>query len=326
VKYNILITSGGSVNAVNVIQALRQELKWQKNYPKDTDQIPMRLITADADPLSSGLFLADKGYVIPKADDPKFIPELLKICKKEKVKILIPISDYELFIIAKNKKRFENIGVKMAVSKPSVYAFTENKLKVHQWFNENDIPCPKITEQLPVIVKPMIGSGSKDVYKAETKRELDYYKEKVDFYFIQKFIKGQEYTIDGLCDLKGKMLYALPRKRLEVKGGMCVKAETEYNEEMVEYARKISEGLGLVGAFNIQVIKNKKLYFIEVNNRFGSGGLPATIGAGLNIPFDIIRLLLNKKVPRFRTERPWIYNNITMIRYSNAIIKRSIIK
>ena len=324
-NHNILITSAGSVNAVNVIQALKKELGWQKHYPKDVEQILMRLIGVDADPLAAGIFLADKGHVVPKVDDPKFIPELLKICKKERVKIVIPISSYELPIIAKNKNRFDKIGVKMAISESHVYKRTEDKLETALLFEMLDIPTPKIylnEVKFPAIVKPITGSGSKGIHKVNNEKELNFYRNENTI--VQEFIKGQEYTIDGLCDLNGDMLYALPRKRLDVKCGMCIKAETEYNQEMIDYSRKIVEGIGLIGAFNIQCIKcikNDKLYFIEINNRFGSGGLPLAVAVGLNIPYDIIKLLLNKKVSVFRDKKPWLYKG-TMIRYNMSIIRR----
>ena len=116
---NICITSAGSINGVNVIKALQKEIEWQKEWGKNISKeyrIKLNLVAVDADKLGAGLYMVDRDYVVPKADNKKFIPELLKICKKEKIDVLLPILSYEIPVIIKNKKRFENIGVKMAVS------------------------------------------------------------------------------------------------------------------------------------------------------------------------------------------------------------------
>ena len=334
----ILITSAGSVNGVNVIKALQGEMDYQEEWGDEINpeyRIRLNLIAADADKLSAGSYMVDKRYVVPMANDEKFIPALLRICRKEKIKVLIPILSYEIPVIIENKKKFEGIGVKMAVSDYDAYKITENKLETKDFFEHLKIPQPKtyieysngaeiIRNELkfPAIIKPTKDtSGAKNVHKIETKEELDFYKKKIPYSFVEEFIEGQEYTIDGLCDLKRKMLYALPRKRLEVKDGMAVKSITCYDQKLIDYTRKIVEGFGLVGAFNIQCIKRgQQVSFIEVNNRFPSGGLPLTVAAKLNIPLDIIRLLTGKKVPPFRTEKTWIYDKITMIRYQSAII------
>lgn len=316
---------------MNVIKAIQKELEWQQKYKDDINpdyKIDVELVGIDADPLSAGFHMIEKSYIVPMANDEKFIPELLEICKKEKIDILIPILSYEIPIITENRNKFEKIGVKMALSDCDVYKATENKIKTNELFDRLKIPYPEVYNdeiKFPAIIKPLKDtSGAKNVHKVETQEELDFYKKKVPDSFIQEFVEGQEYTIDGLCDLKGKMLYALPRKRLTIKFGMAVKSITEYNQELIDYTRKIVEGFGIVGAFNIQCIKNNKIWFIEVNNRFPSGGLPLVVGANLNIPVDIIRMLSGKKVPPFRDQRPWIYDKMVMIRFQDAVILKTV--
>ncbi len=78
-KIKVLITSAGSTNGVNVIKALREQ-----------KEIKLSLIAVDMNPLAAGFFMAEKYYVIPKADAADFIPAIVKICRKEKIKIIIP--------------------------------------------------------------------------------------------------------------------------------------------------------------------------------------------------------------------------------------------
>lgn len=326
----ILITSAGSVNGVNVIKALQKEIKWEKEWGKNISKeyrIKLKLVAVNSDKLGAGLYMVDRSYVVPRANSKNFIPELLKICKKEKIDVLLPILSYEIPVIIENKKRFEKIGVKMAVSDFKTYKLTENKIETCKLFDKIGIPYPKIYTgniKYPAMIKPIKDtSGAKNVHKIDDKIDLKFYKRKVPDSYIQEFVEGDEYTIDGLCDLNGKMIYALPRKRLEVKFGMAVKSITEYNKELIEYTRKIVETIGLVGAFNVQCIKNDKIYFIEVNNRFPSGGLPLTVGVNLNIPLDIIRMLMGNKIPPFRNDKIHLYNGVVMTRFMDAIILKN---
>jgi len=317
-KTKILITSAGSTNGVNVIKAL----KLQK-------EINLSLIATDIDPLAAGFFMVDKYYLIPRANEVNFIPNILKICRKEKIKIVIPTFSYELPFFAKNKKILEKNNIKILISSYQTFLATENKIRTNEYFKKWGIPYPKVYTKkeikdkkvkFPVIIKPIKASGSESVVKVMNWKELSFFKEYIKNSFIQKFVEGDEYTIDGVSDLNGKMIAASPRIRLKTRGGLAVKSITVKNSLMVDFTKKIVEGFKIIGPFNVQCIKYKdNIDFIEVNNRFPSGGLPLTAGAGLNVPLILIKLLLKKQV-----EKPEIKPNMVMIRYWDAIIKKKI--
>ena len=317
-KTKILITSAGSTNGVNVIKALQNQR-----------EIKLSLITADADPLAAGLYLADRYYLTPKADAPNFIPTVLKICKKEKIRIIIPTFSFELPIFAKNKEVFKKNGIKMAISDYKTFLATENKVKTNEYFEKWKIPFPKVYTKedvkrkkikFPVIIKPIEASGSKGVIKIDNREGLVLYKDFFKKNIIQEYVKGDEYTVDGICDLNGKMISASPRIRLETKGGLATKSITKFNRQISDYTKKIVEGFNIIGPFNAQCFKKGKIIkFIEVNSRFPSGGLPLTVKAGLNIPLIIIKFLLGKKI-----EKPRIKENIIMTRYWDAIIIKKV--
>lgn len=311
----LCITSAGSVNGVNIIQALQKQ-----------KEIRCRIIATDSNPLSSGSFLSHVSYVVPLVTSKDFVPKILSICRKEKVDILIPAHSHDLPIIAEHRGTFEKIGVKIAISPPDVYRLTEDKMRAYEFFQASGIPFPKIytAEDLaenkvrfPVVVKPNYLSGSKNVFRAHT-AEINFLKTYIKDPIIQEFVEGNEYTIDGLCDLQGRMIAASPRIRLETRGGMAVKSMTVREPRMVAYTKKIVEGLGIVGPFNVQCFKRKedgKLSFIEVNARFPSGGLPLTVGAGFNIPLLLVKMLLGMPI-----QKPKIKTGIVMVRYWDSII------
>jgi len=311
----ILITSAGSTNAINIIKALRIQKEFKVYF-----------ISTDINPLSAGFYLSDKHYLVPKSSSPKFIPSLLKICRKEKLRIVIPTHSVELSALAKNKEIFERNGIKIAISSHKTLLNTENKLKTNEYFEKWGIPFPKVYKKedilkkkikFPVIIKPVYSSGSKGIRVVYNQQELiflpkDFFKKNI----VQEYVKGEEYTIDGVCDLKGKMIAASPRIRLETRGGLATKSIIKSDSQILDYTKRIVEGFKIIGPFNVQCIKQgKKIKFIEVNSRFPSGGLPLTVKAGLNIPLIIIKLILGKKIIK-----PKIKQGLLMTRYWDSII------
>jgi carbamoyl-phosphate synthase large subunit len=319
-KIKILITSAGSTNGVNVIKALKEQ-----------KELKLFLIACDMNPLAAGFYMADKYFVVPKANNPNFIPTILKICKKERVQIIIPTFSFELPFFAKNKAIIEKEGIKMAISDYETFLITEDKLRTYEYFKKWEIPFPKVyTEneiqekkvKFPVIIRPINASGSKDVVKVNNWEELYFFKKYIKNSFVQEFVEGEEYTIDGINDLRGKMIAASPRIRLETKGGLAVKSITVNSPQMVKFTKKIVEGFKIKGPFNVQCIKKgKEIKFIEVNSRFPSGGLPLTVKAGLNIPLILVKLLLGHKIKKSK-----IKPNVVMTRYWDAIILKKINK
>ena len=169
----ILITSAGSTNAINVIKALRSQ-----------KEIKLSLITADTNPLAAGFSFSDKYYQTPRSDKPNFISVILKICKKEKIKIVIPTFSSELPIFARNKELLIREGVKMAISSYDSFLITEDKIKTNEYFEKWGIPSPKIYKdeeiknkkvRFPVIIKPINKSGSKGAIKVKNWEELSFF-------------------------------------------------------------------------------------------------------------------------------------------------------
>ena len=67
---------------------------------KSLGKTDYQIIGMDADLLGTGLYATPSSYLIPYANSPEYIPQLLKICKKEKCKLLFPGLDAELKILS----------------------------------------------------------------------------------------------------------------------------------------------------------------------------------------------------------------------------------
>ncbi len=58
------------------------------------------LVGTDIKKVSGGNHLCDKTYKVPFSDSPDYIPSIIKICKEEKIDLIIPTTDYETYYLA----------------------------------------------------------------------------------------------------------------------------------------------------------------------------------------------------------------------------------
>lgn len=290
---NVLVTSAGSTNGVNIIKALKGH----------------RVVAADCNEMSAGLYMSDVFFIVPKATDENFISVIREIVRNQEIDIILPSHSEEIKAFIQS-----DLSNKLVLSPLDVYQVTENKILCRAFLSNIGVLIPKQYPQtFPVIVKPIIGTGSKGTVKVNTPEELNFYYKKDMFY--EEFIDGVEYTIDGVSNFNGKMVCCLPRIRLEKKGGLATKCITEKNEELEKLAKKIAEEMKLVGVWNLQCIKkNGKYYFIDINNRFPSGGMPLATASGMNIPLILLDILKGKEVT------PTLVYGKTMLRYYDSII------
>ena len=301
---NILITSVGSTNGINILKALKG-----KGY---------RLVSGDMDLLSAGLYMTKRKYIFEDALADGFIPGILQVCKYEKINVLIPSHSKDTFVLSQFVDDFKKIGINMCLSKPETYLMTENKTVCNNILDKAGIDIPKTFKKkvkFPAIIKPITESGSRGVFKIENEKDLEYHKNTPNT-FMSEFIDGKEYTIDGISDLKGKVIATLPRERVVKKGGLAVKSKTLKDKELSDIAEKVAGIFKMVGVWNVQIIRNKKrAVVIDVNNRFPCGGMPLDVASGMNTAEMVVKLALGEKV-----EKPKLVYGKTQLRYWDSVI------
>jgi carbamoyl-phosphate synthase large subunit len=313
----VFLSSAGATNAVNVMNALEES---GKRY---------RIIAGDMNPVSAGLFLADKGFVIPPVKDPDFIFKVFEICQEEAVDVALPIYSADFPIFRTHIDTFAAGGIKTYAPPAKALEITSDKYKVCEFLNSIGITAPRtwrLSElhqplPFPLFMKRISGSGSRDTAIIPDRTALKFHASP-DFIY-QEYIEGDEFTIDVISDLNGKMIGASPRKRDRIYGGLSVTGTTVEDAEIVRETQAIVEALQLPGPSNVQCKRDGEgdLYFYDINPRFASGGLPLAVAAGMNIPEILIDLLLGKEVP----ERIYAKPGVTMIRYWNSLIIKTAI-
>jgi carbamoyl-phosphate synthase large subunit len=225
-----------------------------------------------------------------KWDDPKILEDLSEVIKKLSINIIIPSLDPATLIAAQLKERFADVFIPVSSYNDCDTFF--DKQKANTWFIENRFQIPEINNALPFIAKPKGGSASKGIIVVASEMEKTFFYEKYDAsdYAIQRFINGEEYTIDCYVSMKRHILCVVPRKRIEVVSGEATRTITIRDEGIVELSRNILEKSKLIGPITIQCIKEMStgnIFFIEINPRFG-GGVICAIEAGADIPYLLL--------------------------------------
>ena len=271
---------------------------------------------------------ADKSVVSPMIYDDAYIPFLLDYCKENDINILLSLFDIDLPVLAENKDKFEQIGVKLIVSDKKVIDICNDKWKTYEFLKENGFNVPKTYLKLeeviaslkagelsyPIIIKPRFGCGSLAMSTAEDEDELMYYykrnvravnrtylkyesgtvEEKIIF---QEKLGGQEYGVDIINDLNGNFVNAVVKKKIAMRAGETDISETVNEPTVFEAAKRLGQLTGHIANMDCDVfLVDGKAYVLEMNARFG-GGYPFSHIAGVNLPEAIVNWVNGKDVP-----------------------------
>jgi carbamoyl-phosphate synthase large subunit len=315
---NILVTSAG--RRVSLVKAFKNSSKLLKTKSK--------VFITDLNPKTSpASYFADGSFKIGEFKDPAYIDDLLKICLINDISIIIPTIDTELMLLANAKALFKSHGIIIIISSTRIIETLEDKISTNIFFNTLDIKTPIIFNhdnlKFPVFLKPLNGSNSKGIYKAETISEIkpsDLVSKNMMILEYIDITKYDEYTIDIYYDKNSILKCAVPRIRLKVVGGESNQGITKKNKVLDFVLDKFKLLEGAIGCITLQVFSNKVSPFdiigIEINPRFG-GGYPFSLNAGANFPEFIIReYILNQKIDYFENWK----DNCLNIRYENEII------
>ena len=248
-------------------------------------------LAADLNELAPALYVADRRAVVPPVDDPAYIPALAALVAEHGASLVVPLADLDHRLLA---ARRDELHALVLLPGPETIALCEDKYEAHRFFEANGLPTPstwlehELPDEIPfpVLVKARRGFGSRHIYRAENREELDFFLRHTKAEsMVQRVCTGAEFSIDVFCDTEGRCLGAIPRTMIESKGGESIKGMTIRDEELIEHGRRVSEALEIVGPANIQCFRqaDRSLPVTDVNPRFG-GGFPLPTAAGSGFP------------------------------------------
>ncbi len=321
----ILVTGSGAPGIAGTLYSL------QHNF----DSRKITAIGTDVKEDVVGKYLCDRFYRIARPSTDEYLPQLLRICKREGVDVLLPQNTAELSILAEHKDEFEDIGTMVAVSSKESIDIANNKHDLLKNAVEIGVPAPKFhlvdnmddlikfAEELgwpekPVVIKPPVSNGMRGLRIIDESLDLRsmFFAEKPSGVYVKmeglgdilgpafpellvtEYLAGEEYTVDAL---QAERLTVIPRTRDLIKSGITFNGTVEKNEEIIGYSEKLSKKIGLDYAFGFQFKLDEEGLpkLLESNPRVQGTMVLATF-AGANIIYGAVKRAMNEEVPEFK--------------------------
>lgn len=292
-----------------------------------------RIIAADLSNLAPALYVADAYYLVPRIDDPTYLDTILDICRKEKINAVTTLIDPEIELLAKNRTRFEEIGVEVLAPYTETAELCFDKFKMYQYLTAHGVPTPDTwgdyasaiaaiesgSLAFPVFVKPRTGSGSVGARKVQDAEALKALCEADPSLIIQRLMTGDLDADVYIDTISHKAVSAFSKRKLETKIGGASKTISFKDENLFEFIRRITGLLKFNGPVDMDFFYQNGIYYLsEVNPRFGGAYLHA-YGAGV----DFIKLIKNnlngiENAPVFGNYA----DDVVMMMYDSVVITK----
>jgi len=329
-EINILMTGAGAPGAAGILKCLHSNPE-------------IKVIAADANPNATGRWLNEEFEKIPLAQDKNFIEQLLSICERRIIHVVLPLVTKELIPLAQNKKKFEGQETKVLVSNVDSLEIANNKSRLYQFLEWRgiDVPKYKVVENIEqfkdaveemgasekrVCFKPSVSNGSRGFRIIAN--DMDEY----DLLFNQKpsstyilfgdakrilaskpfpellvaeYLPGEEYSVDCVAD-HGEVKLIVPRLRTKMINGISVEGEFVNDKSIITYCSEIIKELQLHGNIGIQLKRSSegRPLIIEINPRV-QGTIVAGLGAGVNLPMLAIKQELGLPISDEELQVKW---------------------
>ena len=298
------------------------------------------LVGVDSKSSGNSRELLDSYYQVPNGSDNRYIEKILDIVKNEKIEFILPGSDEEAICISKNKKIFNDIGVKPIVSNIEVIELITNKYNTYMTLAKKGVRVPKykivnsIDElrsaiyeygypDTTVISKPVNGRGGRGLYVFEGndsppawlgsgQREKIIKKQNLTEEILGQAIQGDCLVMPALTTpsydadvvaVAGVVKLAVVRERVNPAGIPFQGNKIHSDTLITQYCQDIATALDLDSIHDIDLMtdQNGEPCIIEVNPR-PSGSMAATLTAGIPIVDIAILTLRGMTVPNVKID------------------------
>lgn len=262
------------------------------------------VVGADTTDLQVTRHFANDFVRLPAATDPRFYSQLVCCLREKEIDVYLPTHSKEIREVARLEHQLRtDWGGHFLVSPYQTYLELDQKQTANENLRKAGIPVPlqylspKDVPAYPVFMKPNSGSGSQRAQSVPTAglhREFAAADPDASFY---ECIEGTEYTVDCLFDIDGHLVGYNPRIRQKSMGGAVIVSKNDHSFDIAPYLQALSSHFLFRGCVNFQyIVRDDIPYFIDINLRYASGGLPLTVASGLDIPRLLLELLDGKVI------------------------------
>ena len=289
-------------------------------YFKDVIGSNGKVFVSNSSDISPAFNYADAGIITPLIYDDNYIDFLLDFCILNEIDAIISLFDIDLPILAKNRKKFEEKGIRIIISDSKVLDICNDKYKTYLFLQENGFNTKKTYINLndaindinnniihfPLILKPRWGMGSISILEADNEMELKTLYHKVinninnsylkyesqqdinESVLIQEKIIGKEYGLDIINDLDKNYQNTIVKKKIAMRSGETDCAVVINDKKLQDIGQKISKKIKHIANMDVDIMmEGNDIYILELNARFG-GGYPFSHVSGVNLPYAIV--------------------------------------
>ncbi len=287
---------------------------------RDCRDFEVRIIGLSYESLEPGSYmhdLVDKTYQIPypSAGTDALFGRLMYIHEREKIDLIIPNFDAELFNFIKLREKLAQSGIRTFL--PDLDQFeARDKVKLFEFGKKHGLMVPEdkiiyeakdlkeTAEKIgyPIVIKGKfydaiivntLEQAQKAFYKIQAKWGLPI--------IVQEFINGTEINVAALGDGEGNAISVIPMRKLYITDkGKAWSGITIDDSSYIELARKFIEVTKWRGGCELEIMQSDdgKPYIMEVNPRFPAW-IYLTAAAGQNQPASLVKMALGQKLESF---------------------------
>ncbi len=288
---------------------------------KECPDFDTRIIGLCYESLEPGIYmhnLVDKTYQIPypSAGRESLLHRLDYIHQLEKIDLIIPNFDAELFNFIKLKQELANRDI--CTFLPDLEPFeARHKIMLNRFGKKHHLMIPedrlvyKISElikaadelEYPLVIKGKFYDAAIVNNQDEAQKAFYQLQAKWGLPIIaQQFIKGTEINIAVLGDGKGNTISVVPMRKLYITDkGKAWAGITIEDSSFIELAQKFIKVTKWRGGCELEIMQtmDNKSYIMEVNPRFPAW-IYLTVAAGQNQPAALVKMALGDKVEPFK--------------------------
>jgi len=223
-----------------------------------------------------------------------------RVCREYKIGVVIPTMD---LVLEPLLTCLELSHVRIFTSPVETVRICNNKLATYSLpFRDVRVPRQVAQGEYPVYLKPAIGYGARNHHILHSpNREIE-----DDPQFMRlEVLSGDEFTVDCYTTQEGKLLFALPRRRVATRMGMSIVSTTRgIDEDFVKLVQRWAEEIG-------ELMSMRNVWFFQVKYRTVDGRDPTLLEIGARIPGAyatsmprIGRHVLDLELPNFQLNPP----------------------
>ena len=288
-NHKLILTCVGGRLIYDIIKAL-----------KDANDYSLTLIGIDQNKQAHGRLLCDKFYKVPNVEiEPKkWLKKILEICEKEKAKIIIPLSDGEAKVIAKNYKLFSSKKILTSAKDIRFINLISNKFDMMSFLKKKNINVGSFVEidslddikyyannfgypQKKLVLKPKFGRGSRGVIICDSNKkkfedlltdrfcgvgDIDSIKKKliqlklsVKDYIMMPYYGNKIFDVDCIAK-RGKLIEVAVRER-QLKNPLMPTStghKIKMDKRIENYVKKLCGVFKVDGPADFDIVKDDK--------------------------------------------------------------------